>query len=420
MLGTLTNSLEWANNIIEYLRNQSCHESLTFPLQIYLLILCKRNKSDMSSYLVDLTMDTAKSHLSVKKSITIMALGLLAFIAYLYFFVGFGEILEIIREVDPFEYFLYYSLTIVAIILSVLFYSMVWHELLKALLLRIGLRKSFLYSWIGNFVDLVVPLEAISGEVTRAYLVYNDLKENFGETVASLVCHRIISIFTTLSMLIVSSLYLILRYPVEARVLYLLTIVAIGTAVTIGVLLYLSAKEAAAEKLVNMLIRMVGIVTRDRAKLANLRVKAKDTLSSFHKAVKTFRNPKYLAKPIAYSYVSWLFHLAIYFLVFYALGFKEITGYFSQIVIVFSISLAVQTIPVAFPVGLVEIVMTSLYVLFGISPAISGVATTLIRVITFWFQILVGYLIVEWIGVRHLLRRRGSKLENSPSNDGSR
>jgi len=365
-------------------------------------------------------MDTAKSHLSVKKSIAFMTLGLLAFIAYLYFFVGFGEILEIIRQVNPFEYFLYYSLTIAAIVLSTLFYSMVWHELLKALSVRIGLRKSFLYSWIGNFVDLVVPLEAVSGEVTRAYLVYNDLKEDFGETVASLVCHRIISIFTTLSMLIVSSLYLILQYPIEPKVLYLLTIVSMGTAATIGVLIYLSAKEAASEKLVNVLIRLAGIVTRDHVKLANLRTRVKDTLSTFHQAFKTFKNPKYLAKPVAYSYISWLFHLAIYFLVFYALGFREIVGYFSQIVIVFSISLAVQTIPVAFPVGLVEIVMTSLYVLFGINPAISGVATTLIRVITFWFQILVGYVIVEWIGMRHLLERRGSKLENGSSKEGIR
>ena len=74
-------------------------------------------------------------------------------------------------------------------------------------------------------------------------------------------------------------------------------------------------------------------------------------------------------------------------------------------IVVFSITLAVQTIPVGFPVGLVEFVMTYLYnVLLSTSPAVNGLATSLIRVVTFWFQVLIGFLIVQWLGIRHVLQ----------------
>jgi uncharacterized protein (TIRG00374 family) len=257
----------------------------------------------------------------------------------------------------------------------------------------------------------------VSGEITRAYLAHNDLKGNLGKMVASLMGHRIISIFTTLSGLIVSSLYLVLRYRVEPGVLYPLAIVTIGTAASIVILIYISLREEAAEKLVDALIRLAGIAIKDRQKLANIREKAQRYLSAFHQGVKEFgKKRRYLIKPVFYSYVSWFFHLLIYFLVFYALGFREVTQYVFQTIIVFSITLAVQTIPVGLPVGPVEIVMTVLFDLFRFPEGIGGTATSLIRLVTFWFQILVGYLIVQWMGIKHILDKSDAGKEDTPEN----
>ena len=105
--------------------------------------------------------------MSVRKAAVFTAIGLLAFALYLHFFVGFDQILDVLQKVDPVEYALYYSTTIVAVLLSMLFYSMVWNELLKALSIEIGLQKALIYSWLGNFVDLVLPLETVTGEITR-------------------------------------------------------------------------------------------------------------------------------------------------------------------------------------------------------------------------------------------------------------
>jgi hypothetical protein len=62
--------------------------------------------------------------------------------------------------------------------------------------------------------------------------------------------------------------------------------------------------------------------------------------------------------------------------------------------------------------------MTSLSVLFGISHAISGIATSMIRAVTFWFQILVDYVMVQWIGIRFLLGRNFRQEESFPEKRG--
>jgi uncharacterized protein (TIRG00374 family) len=338
-----------------------------------------------------------------------MLIGLLVFLLYLYSFVGFNDVLEILQRVNPYEYFFSYSLTIVAIVLSILFYSKTWHELLKTLSINMGLKNTFIYCWLGNFVDLVLPFETVTGEITRLYLAHNQLKDNLGKIVASLVSHRIISIFTTLVGLIFSSFYFLFTYTVEPYIVYIIIFVTIGTAVTIALLIYLLVKEEAAERIVNAVIGFIGIIVKNPEKLNELKQKNKRTLLVVYKAVKSYmKNPFFLVKPLFYSFLSWFFHLMIYLLVFYALGFLDIINYITQMIIVLSIIYAVQSLPVGLPVGPTEIIMSSLFVMFFGAEMlnISGTATLLIRVITFWFQILVGYILSQWMGIKHILNTK--------------
>jgi len=353
--------------------------------------------------------------LSFKASMGLAVLGLLAFMLYLYFFVGFDSMLEILEKVDPVEYSLYYSLTLVAILVSMIFYAMTWHELLKVLSLDLSLKKAFLYSWVGNFVDLVLPLETVSGEFTRLYLIREEVND-IGRAIASLVYHRIISISTTLITLIVSSLYLIMGYNIQMDIILFLSVVVIGTAATVILLLYLSLNEKAAGRIVDFLMRLASLFIKSEKRLASLKERALSDLSVFHSSVKSVgKNPRILAKSFMYSYLSWFSHLAIYLLVFYALGVSWILQCIPQMIVVFSITLAVQTVPVGFPVGLVELVMTYLYnILLSTSPAVNGLATSLIRVVTFWFQILVGFLIVQWLGIKRLLQTNSFKKRQLP------
>ena len=352
---------------------------------------------------LSVTEEASKRGPSLKKSVALTFAGLVVFILYLYFFVGFGEILEVLTEVNPVNYVFYYSLAIVTILLSMLFYSMTWHELLKILSVRIRLRQSFIYCWIASFVDLVIPLEAVTGEITRIYLVTRNFSGHVGRVVASTVSHRIISMMTVLVGLIISSASLIFRYKVQEFLLTFLAIVLAGTTASIVLILYLSVKKEAARQIVDPFLRLVSFLSKGHLNLDDLRTRAEKTLSSFNQGIELMGGqPRSLIKPTVYNFAAWFFHMTIYMLVFYSLGFNiplDVS------IVVYSISVAVQTVPIGLPVGLVEIVMTILYKIFGIESGISGTATALIRIVTFWFPIIVGYAMTQWIGIKVLMQR---------------
>lgn len=349
---------------------------------------------------------TAPQGLSMKRSIVLTLAGLFVFILYLYFFVGFGDILRVLTEVNLADYLFYYSLAFAAVLLGIFFYSMTWYELLRILSVKMSLRKAFIYCWLGGFVDLVVPAEAVTGEITRVYLATRDSTEHVGRIVASLISQRILSTMAVLGSLIIGSVSLAFRYEVHQDVLNLLTAVQIVTASSIVLILYFSVKKGAAERILDSLLKLANFIFKGRLKLADLRTRAHRALGSFYQGIDVIvSRPRSLIKPILFNFASWFFHLAIYSLVFYALGL-EISLEVS--IIVYSITVAVQTVPIGLPVGLVEVVMLNLYNIFGILPAASGTATALIRVVTFWFQIIVGYVMAQWIGINTLVQRKAS------------
>ncbi|RLI40218.1 hypothetical protein DRO64_09365 [Candidatus Bathyarchaeota archaeon] len=173
-------------------------------------------------------------------------------------------------------------------------------------------------------------------------------------------------------------------------------------------ILYLSLNRGSAERIAHGIIKVASLLIKDEKRLENIKDRIMRELSVFYDAfIVLGKNPRMLAKPLLYSYLSWFSQLIVYLLVFYALGVSWIIHYIPQMIVVFSITLAVQTIPVGFPAGLVELVMTYLYnILLKTSPAMNGLATSLIRIVTFWFQIIVGFIIVQWMGLRHALESR--------------
>lgn len=124
-----------------------------------------------------------------------MVIGLLVFGLYLYFFVGFSSLISVLISLNSANYALYYSLAVLAAVLSVFFVAAAWQDLLKTLSVKTKLRSLFLYTWVGYFVDLVVPCQAVCGEVTRIYLVHGENQESYGAVAASSLTNRIISYF---------------------------------------------------------------------------------------------------------------------------------------------------------------------------------------------------------------------------------
>jgi len=346
-------------------------------------------------------MTTEKRQL-MKRGIPLLLIGLLVFVFYLYFFGGvasLGDVVKKLQTANPF----YYSLAFVSVILSILFYSSAWHRLMKFLSIETTLRKAFLYVCIGNFVDLLVPAESVSGEASKAYLMSKNSNVNSGKVVASIVSHRILSMTVTLGGLIISSVFFIVRYRPPGLVLNFIILTVSCTALSIILLGYLSVREETTRKIVNWVISLAARISRGRWELTSLRSKAQKMLEAFHQGIDILtRNPRALAWPVIFSMTAWFFHVLAFFLVFISIDYELSL---SAIVLVYSISVSLSGIPIGVPgeVGFMEIVMTTLYTLLGVPIVISAAATLLTRVATMWFRLVLGYAAVQWIGISVLL-----------------
>lgn len=340
---------------------------------------------------------------SKHKSALMMLLGLAAFMLYLYFFVGISSLFELISKLNLEQYSLYYSIAIGALFLSVFFDSMIWHSLLKGLKVKMGLKKVVLYNWIGNFVEMVIPCETVCGEVTRIYLAKKETNQNVGTTAAPIITSRILSTFVYTGGLLVGSLILVATQKMPLFLLGTLLLVSVGTIGMIGVVLYLTLKEGAADKLVSVIMALVKIVTKNTVKQEQQREKLRLSLYSFSEAFRTYKKrPSLLLKPMIYAVIAWLFTLLVYMMVFYSLNFTAIS--LVDLAMVYCVSSTVETITAGFPVGAVEITMISLYSALGVPLVIAGAATTLTRLLTFWCQIIVGYPIFQFTGLKDLLK----------------
>ena len=150
----------------------------------------------------------------IKRFLPFILIGLIVIVCYLYFFVDVKEMITLLRSVNP----LYYSLAVIALLLDTLFFALTWHYFLDPLSIKVPFRMTLLYVWAATFVDILVPAESVTGDISRAYLMSKETGEterNTGKIAASIVSHRILRTVVVLSSLLGSCLaFFILRYEI--------------------------------------------------------------------------------------------------------------------------------------------------------------------------------------------------------------
>jgi uncharacterized protein (TIRG00374 family) len=265
---------------------------------------------------------------------------------------------------------------------------------------------------------LVVPCETVCGEVTRLYLVHKETKKNYGALAASGVANRIVA-YTIVTVGVFSSFILMLVRPgVPALILNFLLVVLLGASTYLAILLYLAFDRRAAERLASLLLKILRALRPKKYHSTELSEKTRESLSIFYNGFKTFReNPRCLVKPFLFQAVAFSLNITVYFLVFYALGIKS--QYVNFFIAVYFIVGSLQDISASFSVGTLDIVLTTFFILYGLPPGRSGVATTLLRSVTFWFPVLVGYIVVQIVGAQNILgRRRLAEIEAAQNQQG--
>lgn len=183
----------------------------------------------------------------------------------------------------------------------------------------------------------------------------------------------------------------------------------IGVTIYYAVLLYLGYAKQASRNLTRLYLKLLKAFRPSHYNPSSVE-KTEKSLSSFYEGFQTFReNPKKLIKPFAFHIASYLLGLGVYVLVFYALGIYSVPAQFY--IVVFFIATAVQDATASFSVGSLDIILATIFILYGINPAISGITAVLLRGASFWFPLFVGFVCVQVLGTRNILAVRPEDLK---------
>jgi uncharacterized protein (TIRG00374 family) len=340
------------------------------------------------------------------RTFVLLAVGILAFLVYLFIFrIDIPSVIETFKKIDLRIYFLAF----LAMMFDVLFFAISWRFLLNFLSVKLSLVRSLLYVWYGIFMDIVIPAESISGEISRYYLVTREQNEASGKVVASLITHRLMGMGINAASLLTGITVLLALREVGGIVMNLTILLLLGTISGLLVLFLFCIQKTWPLKIVDASIRLGRYISRGKWKLDKVRDDAHNAIRMFHDSMKEFkRAPKTLAVSFSFYVMSWLFNVSVSYLVFLSIGFPL---HWSVIVVTSSIVIAVKSIPIGIPfeVGLPEVAMTALYSWFGVPFDISTTATILNRLLTLWLRFFIGF------GVQQLLEIKTVATPTAPN-----
>jgi uncharacterized protein (TIRG00374 family) len=291
---------------------------------------------------------------------------------------------------------------------AVVFNALTWQSLLKNLKVKVSFRRVFKLSWVGIFVDTLVP-GGWSGDIFKSYMLSKDKNVHGAKVAASTVLKNVLELFITLGALISGLVLLTLNYTFEATILLTIGTIMFLIALPLVVTLYLSSNLKAAEKLITGFKRIIARVKGKQADTSGVEGKLRNSLQEFHDGIATLKgNPRGLARPVVLQTFAWAFDVLALFLVFAALGAIVSPD---KVVITNTLVVGLQTQGVALA-GFAQVVSSSIYTALGIAPVLSVASTLLAGFATFWFKMGVSFVVFQRAVASPRGFRLGSKLSN--------
>jgi len=356
--------------------------------------------------------------LSIKRTLAIMAIGLLVFSVYIYFSVDATALLSFLSGVNEIQFIVFYSLALGLVVLSVFFWGMAWRSILQKLSVTISWRKMFLIYWAGYFVDLAVPLERVAGDIVRIYLLKKQTKAYYATLISSTIVDRLIAYFAVIAGLIFATIVLVF-YNAPTFVLVFFFIIFAFSLVYFIVLLYLAFSQQAAENIARFYIRTRRFFLRNKRESKNLEAKTMASLGNFYNGFAPFRHDLgAFKKPFLYHALAYFIRIFVYFLIFYSLGLVNLPIAFY--VTVYFLGSAVQDAVGSFSVGSLDILLVALFGVFGIEAGAGSIGALLVRSADFWFPLAVALALIQFMGIRNIVMRAPKKMLSKQKRGGKR
>ena len=334
-----------------------------------------------------------------RRVLGLMLLGALVVILFVYFFVDIAATIKAISSADP---FLCFS-ALLFVVSGIFFYALTWDIILRSISKPVGIWKAFQYVCTSIFMSIVVPGGTISEETTRTYLTTRNSENNPGSVIASIISHRVIDIIPFLGGTCIGFVFMVKnREFLVDYAIYVVSSIIFLIILALSLVLYLAIRPDKTERILSAVFRLVARFYRRTEKLKSWREKAFEELGLFHDGIDRLRNkPLILATAFFFTILSYVSDIIAPKLVFKALG---VDVPFTIIITVYTITIALLTIPVGIPgmTGPAEITMITIYSAAGVPPAAAAAATLILRGMNFWFEMALGGVMAYWVGTRTL------------------
>jgi uncharacterized protein (TIRG00374 family) len=319
-----------------------------------------------------------------RKTAVFIIIGLAIYLSYLYY-VGFDSVREVLAHAD----YWYLGLAMVVALATNAFHTAGWWVYLKDKGYRISFLKAYQMYLSSIFFVNLLPTMAVSGEVSKIYFVQKSTPgSRFDKTLATCVISRALEIMPIAAGAAMGVLFLAFFYgmPLWATAFCLAVALAMGIFAIVGIIVALN----------NPLLRrlsMKGFRLMGRLLKKDFSARAQHfdvIIMQFDSSIRELTSKKKLmVVSLSFIFIAWALDVSIAYIAFLAIG-QPVTPVL--VITVFSVMVILQMLPIFLPggIGLVDIVMTTLYITVGIPSEDAAGATIIIRFVTLWFLTTVG------------------------------
>lgn len=320
----------------------------------------------------------------LKKYVSIMSvISLAVFVIYLFFFANLEEIVGVLGKTS----ITIYMLAFICVIFAAVFDSLTWHQVLSKLSVQTKFRRVFTLSWVGTFIDAVVP-GGWSGDLFKAYLLSKDQGVDGSKTAASIVVKKVFELLVTLGALVFGLILLVLNFSIDNEVVVVIGIMMVLLSLPLVLIIYLSVSAKTSTVVFKLVRRFSTLIKGKKADTPELENKLRKQIDEFHDGIMMLKtNPKSMFQPLIYQAISWVFGIVTLFLIFASIGYIISPD---KIIIANSIIVNIQTQGVALA-GFLPILSTALYRMLGTTALVSVASSLLATFPTFWFKVIIAF-----------------------------
>jgi len=320
--------------------------------------------------------------MKVNPSILIV-IGVLVFIAYIFLIgVDVNKLFSVLRKSSS----MYYFLAVIIDVGFIFFYGLAWFFLVKCICREIKLKDAILIVIIGWFGDMLIPAAFMTGEALRLYLLKKLYNIDYSRGLATVVVHRVLSaiafaMFVSTGLIFLIEGRKILSSDIIKRGIFAISLAVIVIIVGLLLVFRIDLIERYSIKAFDYLGRSFR-----RIRLQKYQEKVLSLIKSYRESMILLREKtSNIFLGFLFLIIQWCLGVSIPYVFFIAVGHKMS---FWALATAYPIYGLADNLPIGIPAnaGVLDIAMTSMFILLGVPKEVAVTVTVLTRSIIVLFE----------------------------------